>query len=150
MTKNFNNTTKNPYPPLKKLSKSHHTYFVPQHVQLHVNYPATHTNNHICYFQKQPTDPTKTSITIHPQKIILQLTYKSHQNLLNKCKNYKVIPSPLLQIQNNTKEQINLVPSKCSLHTNAHGYNMETKTIKCGWPPKKYFHTTSQTLLIIT
>jgi hypothetical protein len=37
MKKNSINTTKNPHLLLKKFSNSHHTYFAPQHVQMHVD-----------------------------------------------------------------------------------------------------------------
>jgi hypothetical protein len=45
-------------------------------------------------------------------------SYKSYQNPLKECKNYKITPSPFLQTKNNTKEKTNLTPLKCSHHIN--------------------------------
>jgi hypothetical protein len=63
--KEFHQYHKNPHPLLKKFSKSHHTYSVPQHVQLHAGHHAIFINNHTHYSQKLQTNLTKTSIIIH-------------------------------------------------------------------------------------
>jgi hypothetical protein len=55
-------------PTIKKALKIA-SHFVPQHAQTHVDHLTTYTNNHTHYSEISQTDPTKISITTHPQKI---------------------------------------------------------------------------------